>query len=204
MDYISAEREQQLALLRASLLEHCRRHPESLIVVEEYDKLDCSTRGFLRQLIENAQTGNVSLDRQVGFAETVISMAPIQLDCHDICVLWLLLADHAAPSRRSIESAIPLNCWGLGGSRFCMLCIWDCMTSHQHADVTVLNAGRSSCWSQTAGTCSCTSCCPQRDKGRRYISHLQTATLSLRVLSCMQYSMPCTSDDECCAMWHPQ
>jgi hypothetical protein len=63
MNYISSEREQQLALLRASLLEHCSRYPESLIVVEEYDKLDCSTRGFLRQLIENAQAANVSLDR---------------------------------------------------------------------------------------------------------------------------------------------
>ncbi len=63
MDYISSEKEQQLALLRASLLEHCSQYPEALIVVEEYDKLDCSTRGFLRQLFENARAANVTLDR---------------------------------------------------------------------------------------------------------------------------------------------
>lgn len=63
MDYIASEREQQHALLRASLLEHCSHYPEALIVVEEYDKLDCSTRGFLRQLFENARVANVTLDR---------------------------------------------------------------------------------------------------------------------------------------------
>ncbi|BDA43300.1 probable chaperone protein ClpB [Coccomyxa sp. Obi] len=70
MDYISSEKEQQLALLRASLLEHCSQYPEALIVVEEYDKLDCSTRGFLRQLFENARAANVTLDRSVIILES--------------------------------------------------------------------------------------------------------------------------------------
>ncbi len=63
MDYLRSERQQQHALLRAALMEHVRSHPEALIVIEEYDKLDCATRGFFRQLLENARTANVSLDR---------------------------------------------------------------------------------------------------------------------------------------------
>ena len=63
MDYLRSEREQQHALLRAALMEHISAHPEALIVIEEYDKLDCATRGFFRQLLENARTANVTLDR---------------------------------------------------------------------------------------------------------------------------------------------
>ena len=63
MDYLRSERAQQHALLRAALLEHISTHPEALIVIEEYDKLDCATRGFFRQLLENARTANVTLDR---------------------------------------------------------------------------------------------------------------------------------------------
>lgn len=63
MDYIRSEREEQHALLRAALMEHISHHPEALIVIEEYDKLDCATRGFFRQLLENARTANVTLDR---------------------------------------------------------------------------------------------------------------------------------------------
>ena len=63
MDYLRSERQQQHALLRAALMDHVCSHPEALIVIEEYDKLDCATRGFFRQLLENARTANVSLDR---------------------------------------------------------------------------------------------------------------------------------------------
>ena len=63
MDYISSEREVQHALLRAALIEHVRSYPEALLVIEEYDKLDCATRGFFRQLLENARAANVTLDR---------------------------------------------------------------------------------------------------------------------------------------------
>lgn len=64
MDYIASEREEQQNILRASLLDHIRRSPEALIVVEEYDKLDCSMRGFFRQLLENGAIGNVTLNKQ--------------------------------------------------------------------------------------------------------------------------------------------
>lgn len=63
MDYIASEREEQQGLLRSSLLEHVRRAPEALIVVEEYDKLDCPMRGFFRQILENGAIGNVTLNR---------------------------------------------------------------------------------------------------------------------------------------------
>ena len=63
MDYLRSEREEQHALLRAALIDHISHHPEALIVIEEYDKLDCATRGFFRQLLENARSANVTLDR---------------------------------------------------------------------------------------------------------------------------------------------
>lgn len=63
MDYISSEREQQHQYLRAGVLDHLRRYPQSLLVIEEYDKLDCPTRAMLRQLIENSQAANCSMDR---------------------------------------------------------------------------------------------------------------------------------------------
>ena len=63
MDYVAGERGRQLALLRGALLGHLGGHPEALVVVEEYDKLDCPTRAFLRQLLEGARTGNVSAHR---------------------------------------------------------------------------------------------------------------------------------------------
>jgi hypothetical protein len=63
MDYVSAERGQQHAFLREALLDHLRRCDRALIVVEEYDKLDCATRALFRQLIQSSQTANVSLNR---------------------------------------------------------------------------------------------------------------------------------------------
>ena len=63
MDYTASERAAQHDLLRAAVLEHLGRHPDALLVVEEYDKLDCPTRGFLRQLLERGHGGNVTTDR---------------------------------------------------------------------------------------------------------------------------------------------
>ena len=34
-----------------------------MLVVEEYDKLDCHMRGFFRQLLENGRIANVTLNR---------------------------------------------------------------------------------------------------------------------------------------------
>jgi hypothetical protein len=34
-----------------------------VLVVEEYVKLDCSMRGFFRQLLENGRVANVSVNK---------------------------------------------------------------------------------------------------------------------------------------------
>ncbi|EFN56148.1 hypothetical protein CHLNCDRAFT_51790 [Chlorella variabilis] len=70
MDYTAEERQRQHTLLRAALLEHLRQAPESLLVVEEYDKLDCPMRGFFRQLLENGQVANVSLNKAIVVLES--------------------------------------------------------------------------------------------------------------------------------------
>ena len=64
MDYVAADREAQHDRMRSALLAHVRLHPQSLVVVEEYDKLDCATRGLFRQLIENPASANISLERR--------------------------------------------------------------------------------------------------------------------------------------------
>lgn len=35
----------------------------TVLVIEEYDKLDCSMRGFFRQLLEHGGLANVTLNR---------------------------------------------------------------------------------------------------------------------------------------------
>jgi hypothetical protein len=75
MDYIRSERAEQHSLLRAALMDHIDNYPEALIVIEEYDKLDCATRGFFRQLLENARTANITLDRCVPLRQEIS-------DCH--------------------------------------------------------------------------------------------------------------------------
>ena len=63
MDYLSSERDRQHAFLRAAVLDHLRRAPAALLVIEEYDKLDCPTRAMLRQLIGSSRASNTSMAR---------------------------------------------------------------------------------------------------------------------------------------------
>ena len=63
LDYLSSERDQQHAFLRTAVLDHLRRAPTALLVIEEYDKLDCPTRAMLRQLIGSSRAGNTSMGR---------------------------------------------------------------------------------------------------------------------------------------------
>ena len=63
MDYLEGERAGRLEALRTSLLAHVRRSPDALIVVEEYDKLDCDARAFWRQLLQHPERANVTWDR---------------------------------------------------------------------------------------------------------------------------------------------
>ncbi|XRB21149.1 torsin [Pseudoscourfieldia marina] len=49
--FSDAERPRALTKLRASLLAHAMHYPESVLVVEEYDKMDCATRALVRRLV---------------------------------------------------------------------------------------------------------------------------------------------------------
>lgn len=63
MDHINAERAQQHWYLTNSVLKHLHQYRESLLVIEEYDKLDCPPRAVLRQLITSSGSANVSMDK---------------------------------------------------------------------------------------------------------------------------------------------
>ncbi len=65
MDYLTTERDTRLAGVRDALLSHLRFAPDALVVVEEYDKLDCDTRGMFRQLLQHPEVANVSWNRWV-------------------------------------------------------------------------------------------------------------------------------------------
>ena len=42
--------------MREAVLGHVEAYPQSLLVVEEYDKADCATRALLRQLLDHGAT----------------------------------------------------------------------------------------------------------------------------------------------------
>ncbi|KAK9787248.1 hypothetical protein WJX73_009504 [Symbiochloris irregularis] len=70
LDYTATERQQQYLKLQEALVQHVRHHPNSLLVIEEYDKLDCPTRGMFRQLLENPQVFNISLGGSIVLMES--------------------------------------------------------------------------------------------------------------------------------------
>lgn len=55
-DYTAQEREVQLVALRNALTGHLSRHPQALVVIEEYDKMDCAVRGVVRSLLDGGLT----------------------------------------------------------------------------------------------------------------------------------------------------
>lgn len=65
MDFTTDDREAQHAALRNALSDHMRNSPEAILVIEEYDKLDCTMRGFFRHLLEGGAVGNFSLARSI-------------------------------------------------------------------------------------------------------------------------------------------
>jgi len=54
-DYVETERADQSRRLRDAVLSHLRDHPESVVVIEEYDKMGCAARGVVRQLLERGE-----------------------------------------------------------------------------------------------------------------------------------------------------
>jgi hypothetical protein len=63
LDFIQKEREQQLGHVRDAVIAHIRDSPDPLLVIEEYDKLDCNTRAFLRQLLQHPELANTTFNR---------------------------------------------------------------------------------------------------------------------------------------------
>lgn len=63
MDYVAEERQQQLNRTRTDILDHIRLTPDPLLVIEEYDKLDCASRAMLRQLIQHPELGGTWFNR---------------------------------------------------------------------------------------------------------------------------------------------
>ena len=68
LDHLAAEQGEQASLLRASVRSQLQRHPESLLVIEEYDKADCGSRGILRQLADTASRTIIVLEANTGSA----------------------------------------------------------------------------------------------------------------------------------------
>ena len=63
LDFRSEDEQEQHALLKKQILDHVKAHHTSMLVIEEYDKLSCQSRQFLRQFIENTASPDVSLGR---------------------------------------------------------------------------------------------------------------------------------------------
>jgi ATP-dependent Clp protease ATP-binding subunit ClpA len=64
-DWVAAESSQQASLLRSSVVSHLTRHPESVLVIEEFDKSSCESRALLRQLLDKGVVGNTSAVRSI-------------------------------------------------------------------------------------------------------------------------------------------
>ncbi|KAG7670931.1 hypothetical protein Ndes2437A_g04565 [Nannochloris sp. 'desiccata'] len=70
LDFSADDREAQHAALRSALDDHMRYSPESFLILEEYDKLDCTMRGFFRHILEGGTIGNYSLAKSIVVLES--------------------------------------------------------------------------------------------------------------------------------------
>ncbi|KAK9867882.1 hypothetical protein WJX84_011423 [Apatococcus fuscideae] len=70
LDYVSIDRAQQHAALKTALLEHLRKMPQALIVIDEYDKMDCDTQFMFKQLIQGSHNVDVSMNRAIVVLES--------------------------------------------------------------------------------------------------------------------------------------
>ncbi|DBA91747.1 hypothetical protein WJX77_012496 [Trebouxia sp. C0004] len=77
MDHINAERAQQHWYLKNSVLKHLHQYQQSLLVIEEYDKLDCPTRAVLRQMITASISTNVSMDKSIIILESNLGQSQL-------------------------------------------------------------------------------------------------------------------------------
>jgi len=89
-DYVVREREKQGQMLRDAITEHLARYPESVMVVEEYDKLGCPARGALKQMLEHGAAGDAGnpFDRNVTFARSIFILEANMgfMSVHDVAM----------------------------------------------------------------------------------------------------------------------
>jgi len=70
MDYTVKDRDEQHRMIQQSLLQQVQDYPQSFLVIEEYDKLDCYMRGFFRQILQGGIVGNQSLGNSIVILES--------------------------------------------------------------------------------------------------------------------------------------
>jgi hypothetical protein len=80
----------------------------ALIVIEEYDKLDCPTRAMFRQLFENLHTANITSGRSVGMCSTCTRRLckPAHVHVPDYVAIWLQ-AGHPPRVQHRVHAAAP-------------------------------------------------------------------------------------------------
>ena len=76
-DYVTAEQEAQGRALRDAIVSHLATFPESIIVIEEYDKMGCPARGMLKQLLDKGANGNATFHRSVFVLEANLGFVEI-------------------------------------------------------------------------------------------------------------------------------
>ena len=63
MDYTGIEQNKQLEDIKTRLRDTLGKSTDALIVIEEYDKLDCATRNFWRQILLNPEHAGIRFNR---------------------------------------------------------------------------------------------------------------------------------------------
>lgn len=67
---MSDDKDRKFKELRHNLMNHVRGFRESLLVIEEYDKMDCKSRGLLKELIDHAQVEKIRWGKSVVILES--------------------------------------------------------------------------------------------------------------------------------------
>jgi hypothetical protein len=65
MDYARDQAAARVDAVRHEVVSHLAAAPDALLVIEEYDKLDCAARGLWRQLLQHPERANITSHRCV-------------------------------------------------------------------------------------------------------------------------------------------
>jgi hypothetical protein len=69
MDYTATNRAEAFTSIKRQLREHSGRNSDLLIVIDEYEKLDCATRNFWRQILLVPEQADIQFNRYVDFSD---------------------------------------------------------------------------------------------------------------------------------------